>query len=117
MSFLTKLRYFNTKTLNGNFIKLTGRFANKKIDPLIEKVKKNKNEKNNSTNDSKIENLHKGNKRFLFSEIISFAIGLGLTAYVIYLIKRKREESKLLDKMNVYKINLNSARYYLYGKK
>jgi hypothetical protein len=62
----------------------------------------NKYKENDKDKITEIEDIiKKKDKRFNFFELISLAFGIGLCGYVISLIKKKRKESVLLDKMNV----------------
>lgn len=108
MSFLLRIKKSPFKS---NFYSETSRFANKRIDPSFEKANKKINAKNKleknplEENDEKkpfsLKTQKKEKRNFFIFEIFSMAFGFGLTCYVLFLIKKKREESKLLDKMNV----------------
>lgn len=121
MSLLTKLKYLNINPYNRNCISTSTRFANKKIDPFSEKLnRKNIEEKEINTNNKKSSEI-KAKKKFNFFDMFLISIGLGLSGYLIYKLKKKREESISLDKMNVKKlikkIKKNIARQYLHRKK
>lgn len=107
MSFLSMNfhRYASLNPFKSNMSVSTARLAKKKIDLFVEAKVKDK-DKVDDLNPLKPETLMERIKNKIIRDIIPFAIGLGISGYMLYLLYKKRKESIQLDEMNVIFLKL-----------